>query len=43
MEDTYKKCKKRPVFFLHLLEIYESGNLPCGWEGKWPDGKLIVF
>ena len=43
MEHAYKECKNRPAFFLDLLSIYEKGHFPCGWEGKWPDGKLIVF
>ncbi|AEV69721.1 hypothetical protein [Acetivibrio clariflavus] len=43
MEASYSKCKNRPEFFLELLKVYESGNFPCGWSGKWPDGKLIIF
>lgn len=42
MELTYVKCNP-PLFFLNLFEIYKFGNLPCGWNGKWPDGKLLVF
>ena len=22
---------------------YQSGSWPCGWEGHWPHGKLVVF
>lgn len=43
MEESYRKCKNRPTFFLTLLSIYEGGNYPCGWEGEWPDGNLVVF
>lgn len=43
MEYAYKGCKNRPTFFLNILAIYEGGNFPCGWEGDWPQGKLIVF
>lgn len=43
MEYAYNGCKNRPTFFLKMLDIYEGGNFPCGWEGKWRDGKLIVF
>ncbi len=25
-----------------LLTTYEAGCFPCGWEGDFPDGKLIV-
>lgn len=43
MEDSYQICHKRPTFFLELLSVYENGNYPCGWEGEWPEGKLVVF
>jgi len=32
-----------PRFYLHLFEIYRAGHFPCGWNGDWPKGKLIVF
>lgn len=31
------------TFFNQILEVYLSGHLPCGWSGKYPDGKLIVY
>ncbi len=43
MESTYGICSNRPVFFLELLKVYEAGNFPCGWDGEWPNGKLIVY
>lgn len=43
MESTYSSCRNRPVFFLELLKVYESGNFPCGWEGVWPEGSLIIY
>jgi hypothetical protein len=46
LETTYRRTyRKMPVFFEHLLQVYESGHVPCGWEGdldNWPDGKLLV-
>lgn len=30
-------------FYRHLYQIYLSGHLPCGWEGEFPNGRLIVF
>ncbi len=30
-------------FYTNILEIYLSGHVPCGWQGKHPSGKLIVF
>ena len=32
-----------PVFFTRLLPAYEAGRYPCGWEGDYPEGRLIVF
>lgn len=43
MEDAYQNCSCRATFFSQLLSIYEGGHFPCGWEGEWPDGKLVVF
>lgn len=43
MEHTYTECKNTPIFYLHLLDIYEQGNIPCGWRGLYPNGELIVF
>jgi hypothetical protein len=31
------------VLFTRILEVYEQGGWPCGWLGKYPDGKLIVL
>lgn len=43
MEHEYAHCAGRPVFFLHLLEVYRSGHFPCGWVGPWPDGTLLYY
>lgn len=43
MEASYSKCNQRPAFFLELLKVYASGNFPCGWDGKWPKGNLIIY
>jgi hypothetical protein len=32
-----------PAFFTKLLDWYMRGHYPCGWEGEYPEGKLIVF
>ena len=46
LEMTYRqKFHRAPIFFERVLEVYEAGHLPCGWEGDlddWPDGKLLV-
>jgi len=47
MEMTYRRrFQKAPVFFETLLSVYESGHLPCGWDGEldcWPQGRLLVY
>lgn len=43
MEKSYKKHRNSPVFFSELLTVYESGNFPCGWDGEWPKGKLVIY
>ncbi len=30
-------------FFTALLEIYQDGYLPCGWEGDFPNGRAAVI
>lgn len=43
IEDAYKDKIKKPLFFDSLIHIYESGHMPCGWDGVWPNGKLVVY
>lgn len=46
LEITYRrKFHRAPIFFERLLEVFEGGGLPCGWEGDlddWPNGILLV-
>jgi hypothetical protein len=30
-------------FYEDLLDAYLSGGWPCGWLGKYPEGKMIVL
>lgn len=30
-------------FYQKLLYVYEHGYLPCGWRGRYPKGKLLVY
>jgi hypothetical protein len=32
-----------PDFFTNLIEWYRLGHWPCGWEGEYPKGRLIVY
>jgi hypothetical protein len=46
MEYTYLnklRMKYAPFYSAQILNVYSSGHFPCGWEGKWPSGKLVVF
>jgi hypothetical protein len=42
-------CFKNEVFgapsklYSKMLRVYEHGGWPCGWLGKYPEGKLIVL
>jgi hypothetical protein len=31
------------TFFTDLMKWYRLGHFPCCWEGKYPEGKLIVY
>ncbi len=33
---------ERPIF-VPLVDLYLRGHLPCGWNGDYPQGKLVVF
>ena len=41
-EIAYEGCRP-PAFFRRLLAVYRRGHFPCGWNGEWPDGQLLVF
>lgn len=31
------------ALYEHLLGVYATGHLPCGWEGPYPAGRLAVW
>jgi hypothetical protein len=33
----------RVTFFRDLLPWFEQGYWPCGWEGEYPGGKLVLL
>lgn len=26
-----------------LLKVYSEGGYPCGWDGEYPEGRIVVF
>ena len=32
-----------PGFYTCLKKVYMAGHFPCGWEGKSPSGRLIIW
>lgn len=30
-------------FYSHQLNLYLEGRLPCGWEGRFPAGRFIIY
>ena len=43
VENEYLETGHPAVFFLELLTVYEAGHVPCGWDGRWPDGRLLIY
>ncbi len=37
------KYKKNHPIWNMIEDAYFKGVWPCGWEGKYPEGKLVVF
>ncbi|WP_338767666.1 hypothetical protein [Massilia sp. METH4] len=32
-----------PRLWQEMLKVYLSNGFPCGWHGRYPEGKLVVF
>ncbi|AFI89110.1 hypothetical protein EXT68_19640 [Pectobacterium parmentieri] len=43
VEDAYKDKLRSALFFNELTFIYERGHIPCGWDGVWPNGNLVIY
>lgn len=39
---SYREYYQSP-FYEELFCVYENGHLPCGWSGRYPKGKLLVY
>lgn len=42
MEAEYADVQP-PGFFKSQAYWYVSGHFPCGWEGEFPEGRLIIY
>lgn len=42
MEAAYRRQLVQPLFFDSLIQVYEAGHIPCGWDGEWPNGQLVI-
>ena len=42
LANCYKEFYHEPLFD-EILSIYEQGYFPCGWQGRFPEGKLLFF
>lgn len=43
-EDVFNEVALPHRLFTELLDVYEAGHMPCGWEGgRWPEGTLLVW
>lgn len=42
MAYTYEQYRT-PNLYAEILKIYEEGNIPCGWNGVYPHGKIIIY
>ncbi|MDD1506181.1 hypothetical protein [Pseudomonas sp. CNPSo 3701] len=42
MEAAYREALVPPLFFDSLIQVYEAGHIPCGWDGEWPSGQLVI-
>ncbi|WP_017348345.1 hypothetical protein [Pantoea sp. A4] len=43
IEDFYKDKISGGLFFNRLISIYETGHLPCGFDGEWPLGRVMIY
>ena len=42
MEREYEEIVPNSIY-TKLAEQYLAGRLPCGWDGDYPDGSVVVF
>ncbi|HXI24275.1 MAG TPA: hypothetical protein VNG71_10475 [Pyrinomonadaceae bacterium] len=41
---AYQLATNKPDgFYPRLMDWYRKGHWPCGWDGTYPEGRLIVY
>ena len=43
MEAEYSDVVPSGFYSIVILDCYLKGHIPCGWEGDFPQGRLIVY
>ncbi len=43
LEEHYRTKQQLPMFFSGLLNVYRNGHFPCGWDGPYPGGYLVIY
>ena len=43
LENEYKEKYEFRMIYNKLLNVYKNGHFPCGWEGEYPDGSLLIY
>lgn len=43
LENMYKDKYDLSMIFTKLLNVYKKGHFPCGWDGNYPDGNLVIY
>ena len=42
-ENVYKEKFDLSMIYTKLLNVYKKGHFPCGWDGNYPDGNLLIY
>lgn len=42
LEAEFSDCVP-PGFYASNSYWYRAGHFPCGWQGKFPDGRIIIY
>jgi hypothetical protein len=40
---AYELLVEQPGFFTAIFPFFRDGFMPLGWEGRWPEGTLLLW